>query len=433
MIYTRDLPSSDPMTNQRLGYALPTSILLAPYLATNPYYVEYTDAIDEVFERLVYSKMRAFSQIRNMWVGNADVEAFVMNEEMVPFSAWSIPERELLVKQVNFLGMKLGNSGVVGDQAYLAISRFLGQYWLEKGRYTCIDFLNFCLGTDMSVVPLWTQDYKVFVAEGDPEIGTPVWEGGTWYPTTHTAVVAKNGLEIDPQLLTTFFYDISNYNLVLWSIDQNYDFHIGTEDTPDAAVVAIALHCHNEIAISTESPLGSDPPDMNAFDWVSTQFYSNVGTNIEYFLGQPSGWMTHEGHKVPVYGKDYRALTYASTLPTRCYGDGKILCGSRLVWVQPPGSPHSKARVPAYIPERYLASVAGFVQEFVSDYLDHIKVVEGGHVVTDVIEVPGNPDLVITEYVNGIHPRGYVGVSPIPLTSPLGFVEIYPHLFTPYW
>lgn len=231
--------------------------------------------------------------------------------------------------------------------------------------------------------------------------------------------------------MTTFFYDISNYNLVLWSIDQNYDINIGTEPDHNADIVAMALLCHNEIAISTEAPLGADPPGMHDFDWVSTQFYSNIGTEVTYFLGQPSGWMNHGGKKLPVYGKDYRALEYASTLPTRCYGTGEILCGSKIIWVQPPGSPNSKARVPAYVPERYIASVFAHIGEYVTDHLDYIRVVEGGRMVT--VDSPTMPGLSITEFVNGIHPRGYVGVSPIPLTSPLGLVEVYPNCYVPYW
>lgn len=432
MIYTIDLPSTDPVVNSRLGYALPTSILLTPYLATNAYFVEYTDAIDEVYDALVWSKIRAFAQIRNMWVSNSEVEALVEAEQMIPFSAWTMPERELLIKQVNLLGMKIGNSGVLDDNAYLAISRFLGQYWLEKGRYTCIDFLNFCLGSKLSVHKLWTEDYEYFYAEGDAAIGTPVWEGGTWYPTTHTAVTAKGGLDLDPNLLTTFFYDISNYNLVLSSIDENFDYQVVTEaGGTTAPIVAAALLAQNSIAISNYSPFGADPPDINVFDWVTTRFYSNVGTNVQWYLGQPSGWMLYDGDKkIPVYGKDYQTLQYSSTMPTKCYGTGEILLGAKMILLTPPGSPNSKSRIAAYIPERYYGSVDSWISEFVTEYYGYIKEVEGGRTVT-VDNTP--PELDVIEFVSGVHPRQYLGVSPIPLTTPRGFVEISTNILVPYW
>jgi hypothetical protein len=110
--YTVDLPSTDPEVNKRMGYALPTSILLAPYLATNPYFVEYTQMIDEVFDTTVTSSLDAYRNLRNMWVTNSTLEDKIVRESMIDFDDWSIPERSLLVKQVNMLGMKLSNSGV---------------------------------------------------------------------------------------------------------------------------------------------------------------------------------------------------------------------------------------------------------------------------------------------------------------------------------
>ena len=432
MIYTVDLPSSDPVVNARLGYALPTSILLVPYLASNPYFVDYTKSIDEVYDALVWSKIRAFAQIRNMWVGNSEVEALVEAEQLVPFEAWTKPERELLIKQVNLLGMRIGNSGVLDDDAYLAISRFLGSYWLEKGRYTCIDFLNFCLRSELQVHKLWTEDYEYFYPEGDEKIGTPIWEGGTWYPTTHTSITARGGLALDPNLLTTFFYDISNYNLVLSAIDENFDYQVVTEPgATTAPVVAVALLGSNSIAISNESPLGADPPGINTFDWVTTRFYSNVGTAVTWYMGQPSGWMLYDQEKkIPVYGRDYQELQVSSNMPTKCYGDGKLLLGSKMILLPIPGSPRSKARILGYIPERYYGSANSLISEFVTEYFDHIKVVEGGRMV-EVDNTP--PDLDVVEFVNGTHPRRYIGVSPIPMSSPRGFVEVIEHVLVPYW
>lgn len=437
MEHTLDLPSNNPTLNKRLGYALPTSILLPPFLAMNSYFVEYTKIIDTVFDVMVTPKIEALGNLRNMWVTSAEVEEKVVEYSMIDFADWSAPEKTLLIKQVNLLGMKLSNSGIASDAAYLAISRFVGMYWFEKGRQAAIDFINFCLDQDFKLVKLWTNDYTTFVEEGDPSIGVPVWEGGTWYQTTHVAIIVTGGLNFSPQVLTIFFDDIANYNLVLHSIDQRFNLPIVTgPDSAVADIVAIAVVCDNALVISNVDQFGADPPELNTFDWVSTQFYSTVGPQVSYFLGRPSGWIaTHDGKKLPVYGKDYQVPSFAHSLPTKCYGDGKFLCGDNLVWIKVPGSNRSPARIPAYLARTQLADVDAVIEDFISFEVMDVPIVNAGIMVDAYADVDCEiPDFLgVTTFVEGMHPRIYYGVSPIPITSPKGFYELSPYVFVPYW
>jgi len=437
MIYTLDLPTSSPALNSRLGYSLPKSILLPPYLAINPYFVGYTNAIDEVFGELVDAKLDAFHNIRNMWVDSPDVEAKIEAQAMVAFEDWGIPEKPLLIKQVNLLGMKLSNSGVITESAYLALSRFVGQYWLEKGKYAAIDFLNFCLSQDFTLVKLWTEDYDTFVPEGDARIGIPLWDGGTWYPTTHVSLTVKGNLEMEPQVLTKFFDDVANYNLVLQSIEQVFDIPIvPTYESTTADIVAVALLCENALVISNKDSFGADPPPMNTFDWVSTLFYSTVGPQVSYFLGQPSGWIkTHDGKKLPVYGKAYQASAFAHSLPTKCFGEGKVLCGDNLVWVKVPGSNRSPARIPGYMSRTALATTDSFIYEFLVTDVNDVPIVNAGCMVDALTPVDAYaPEFIgLVAFMEGVHPRTYFGVSPIPITSPQGLYELYPNVWVPYW
>ncbi|MDN3160821.1 hypothetical protein P0E55_14025, partial [Enterococcus faecalis] len=131
------------------------------------------------------------------------------------------------------------------DDSYQAISRWVGMYWYGKGTRSFIDFINYCLSSFLDVKPMWTQDYVHFYRTGDSRIGTPIWQGGTWYPTTHVQLIAKGGLgDLDINTLVSFFYEIANYNLVLYSVDEEFDMPITDDPTlvrTDAQIVALGL------------------------------------------------------------------------------------------------------------------------------------------------------------------------------------------------
>lgn len=241
--YTTDLPYPSATLNRRAYVKLPRSILLPPYLLINPYFVDYTDAIDEVFDPWVEAKIEALTNIRNMWLTNKNTEEKINNGAMLDITDWGGPERATVVAQVNLLGMKLATAGVVSENAYRSISRFLGQYWFEKGKATAMDFLNFCLGTSFTISKMWTKDYVDFYEETNPIVGAKVYDtpAGEWYPTTHMGITIPGDYVINPIVLSNFFYEICNYNLVLRIITNYYDCQIITSDsTTQANLVATA-------------------------------------------------------------------------------------------------------------------------------------------------------------------------------------------------
>lgn len=363
--YTLSPPSSDPAENKRLGYRTPRSILLPPYFASNPLFVDFMDAVDEVFEPLVDQKTEILGDLRNVWINNPTLENNqIANNEMIPFEAWSQPERELLVKQVNALGLKLQNAGIISDDNYQVISRWAGQYWFGKGTQSFINFINYCLSASLTVTPLWTQDYVNFVPAGDSTIGTPIWEGGTWYPTTHVSVIASGGLQqLDIQTLVSFFYEIANYNLVLHSVDLAYTMPI-TDDPnlirTDAEVVAIGLWANSSIVISNTFSYGADsPPLFDAAPDIPVGAYSTQPANTNftgvYILSQPTAWIeSPNGQKVPAYTSLDQQLTNAPTLPTTFCGNEPATEGQVLMifgpvqWIPVPGSSRSDARIPVF-------------------------------------------------------------------------------------
>lgn len=241
--YTVDLPHSDPVRNRREYYRLPRSILLAPYLSINPYFVQYMDAVDEVFDSTIESKLEGLTNIRNMWMTTGKTEEKIVNGEMIEFVDWGGPDRATVVNQVNLLGMKLANANLVDENSYRTLARFLGLYWFGKGKDSTVDFMNFCLGTDFQVSKLFTRDYVHFYEEGDAEIGAKIYDNppGEWYPTTHVRLSVPGGYSVDPITVANFFYEIDNYNLVLERLQAIYDGVITSVDSDTLAkIVCVA-------------------------------------------------------------------------------------------------------------------------------------------------------------------------------------------------
>lgn len=240
--YTNDLPHTTAVENRRAFVKLPKSILLAPYLLTNPYFVDYADSIDTVFDYVVEAKIDALTNIRNMWVSTPVMEQKVTNGEMIDFLDWGGPERAVIVSQVNLLGMKLANAGVLAESGYRAIAKYLGSYWFGKGKNAAIDFMNFCLGSGLTITPLVTQDYVHFMLPGDSGVGAFVYDSppGPWFPTTHVIINMPADYQVDPVTLGAFFYEICNYNLVLHAISVSVRALIVTDDDPVFANIMLA-------------------------------------------------------------------------------------------------------------------------------------------------------------------------------------------------
>jgi hypothetical protein len=261
--YTEDPPFEDPEENKKAYYRLPRKILLPPYLENNPYFVQLCEAIDEVFDGNVEAKTLALQQIRDVWATNKGTEQAISEGRMIDFSEWGGADHATNVQQVNSLGLKISTAEAVDDLSYRALAKFVGSYWFGKGKNTAIDFLNFCLGTNITVTPLWTQDYVTFspypgdsaefifspgrqsssasyptikhsvvggwnVAGYSSGVGTSLQQyfvpsfppdPPAWYPTTHVDINLPTDTRVPTEVIGRLFYEIANYNLVIRNID----------------------------------------------------------------------------------------------------------------------------------------------------------------------------------------------------------------------
>lgn len=388
--------------DQRMHIRVPRSVLLPPYLSNNPYFTQYTDAIDAVLGPIVDEHTRIFENLRNMWVSSPEVETVIQSNQLIDNATWPIQERNTLVSQSNMLGMKLSNAGILSDEAYQTLTRFVGQYWFEKGTGAFIDFINFCMGTNFTLINLWTQDYISFLPEAD--IGLTIYEGGTWYPTTHVQISALGGLGgLDLSTLISFFYEVANYNLVLFSVDSTFNMPIVDSvsyknGSSDAVVVAIGMYAENSMVISNVYQYGAYPPPLLPItDSIPTTYYAiDSASPDSYLLGAPSSWMDIAGgFRVPVYTATDQVVTTNDSITTQLMGntgEQQLLLYGPVDWIPIPGSTRSTARIPVY-------STSAFTV--------------------------GSSNTLSTSQIG--QNRGAL------LTNPTGFTEVSPGNFAPYW
>ena len=284
--YTTDIPT-DPTEFTNGFYRLPRSILLPPYLSNNPYFTEYADAIDQVFDGTVETPLYALQNIRNTWTATKGTEAVITSGKMIDVTEWGGVDHGTVVSQVNLLGLQLSTAEIVSEVSYRTLSRFLGSYWYSKGKQSAVDFMNFCLGTNIVMTSLWTQDYVNFVPyPGDsslliedvtltPQDFNPAphhsvvggWkvDGYTstinqplcqntitavdnlkpWFPTTHVTLSLPYTTTLSPVTVGQLFYEVCNYNLVLHNVDLKYVIPA----TPQAIVCA-GMTTHNVFSLS---------------------------------------------------------------------------------------------------------------------------------------------------------------------------------------
>ena len=260
--YTMDLPSDDPSENKKTYHKLPRKILLPPYLETNPYFTQLCDASDEVFDLPIETKIHAMHSIRDAWATNKYTEERIAQGLMLDMAHWGGVDHPTNVQQVNDLGLNIATAEALDDVSYRALAKYIGIYWFGKGKNSAIDFLNFVLGTNLTITPLWTQDYVSFspypgdgaqfifspgrrpITDYYPVRGHSVVGGWTvtgyasgvgsplqqyfaspvphdppaWYPTTHIDIQSPDDTAVGQDVIGRLFYEIANYNLVIRGI-----------------------------------------------------------------------------------------------------------------------------------------------------------------------------------------------------------------------
>lgn len=187
------------------------SFLLSNYFRENPIWVALAEQLDEV------------------WGSNIDSLIVELTNARDLLQLTSTPEGSQLKSLFNSTGVntslmgsnaaQLGfNFGGLSAQSYYILSLFLGTYYQQKGTQAFANFFSFALDSPVSIEPLWTEDYVNFNVY-DPSTMTPIWNGGTYYPTGKVLVTVNESfaeesfqdlfLEVAPiHLIPTFQFNL---------------------------------------------------------------------------------------------------------------------------------------------------------------------------------------------------------------------------------
>jgi hypothetical protein len=131
-------------------------------------------------------------------------------------------DKATLLRRTKALGVTT-DLNVLDLQDVRNFVRYAPEFWKEKGGRNFIQYMSFVVNAVLEMSYSWTNNYQVFQKEGSDAIGTPVYEGGDWYPTSHVLIsydVSKFRNSVitsysDQETLSRFFYSIAPINLVI--------------------------------------------------------------------------------------------------------------------------------------------------------------------------------------------------------------------------
>jgi hypothetical protein len=211
--------------------------LLAPQLLKSDVWQDFADQIDATFTALGIEDARQKLSLLRSPINLTDVVGSSDGDTIMTLADMEVQERATLVKTADMLGFRFYDSEFLQAEDYLRLCMFLGEYYAnDKGTVRFSDFMGFISNNPLVVYNTWTEDYVTFFKEGDPAIGTPVYQGGSWYPTTH--VILEFSLEsfagIDRSDLIEWFYYFANINVVLWAIEMDDTAFLTAKVTGDA-------------------------------------------------------------------------------------------------------------------------------------------------------------------------------------------------------
>jgi hypothetical protein len=161
------------------------SRLLVDHFQENPFWMDLTNSMSELFNPMVQNPVETLAQIRA-----TDVEPYYagLNMQMVGFKvpvlSFSPAEYERLM----------------GD---------IGKYVQTRGAsIKFIDFIGYIKATALTHIPLWANDINDINSLSDIP-GTPIWEGGDWFPTPFYQVAYDaEELNVDDENQVLFLFQV---------------------------------------------------------------------------------------------------------------------------------------------------------------------------------------------------------------------------------
>lgn len=196
------------------------------------YYSPFPDGFD-----LSYLAPKTFMQIEfwsDLLTAWAEVANTALNQPLEALLHIRTPEVQsttFKALHAEMMGYPMSAS-VMDDAAYDRLNNNVGTYLWTQGSDSFINFLGYVTGMKLALVRLWTEDYVNFFPS--PTKGKTIFDGGTWYPTTHVGIVTAanpNVNEVIPltnDQITQKFYEEAPIDLVLLWIAESQTCYLGT-------------------------------------------------------------------------------------------------------------------------------------------------------------------------------------------------------------
>lgn len=144
------------------------------------------------------------------------------------------PSSVEITRKLNLLGFDYNDMDFVtlpsereNSDVTQVMSDLIGNYYIHtKGKKNFASFFAYVFKALFRVDQLWAEDlgddaYHNFTPNGSLSIGTPVWDGGTWYPTSHVEIyydLLKFANTLNERAVTDFFAYVCPINLVVVAI-----------------------------------------------------------------------------------------------------------------------------------------------------------------------------------------------------------------------
>lgn len=203
---------------------VPRINLLDPTLASKEVWQALFSLIDKVFHDFgLDAAIRDIQNIRTplVYVENPHVNGLTYTRDPLSSNLRAM-ERASLIRLAEYLGLSFSKWDLFSDEALIRLVNVAALFKRSvRGSEMFNSFFTYVFGGLFTVSPLWTQDYVTFYEKTNPIVSTPVYQGGSWYPTTHVK------LSFDPskmngastQSVLDLLYEVSSINLVVESIE----------------------------------------------------------------------------------------------------------------------------------------------------------------------------------------------------------------------
>lgn len=190
--------------------------IMPPALLSSPVWTDFAEAASAVWKDHVDDQVATMKSLQDTWHSNAATGELVNSGDLIPPTEFDYLSLALVQNELKSMGVSISTPDTFSLQQLNILYRTIGRYWRQKGTAATVQYIAAVLGISLEYSRLWTQDYVTFVEE--PSLGVPpgteIWNGGTWYPTTHIQVATSLPTLLIPYL-RELLYAVCSYTVII--------------------------------------------------------------------------------------------------------------------------------------------------------------------------------------------------------------------------